>query len=781
MGQIKFNQGKERRSGVLLTTLLTLALQLPALAGANSVRLCVETLQPTAANSSSEDLAPLKQAILETYIDSLSISLMEQGQKDLSNRLKFAKSGLLKDLAQTPWNSQTELLIDLTRRSQVRLQTDSQEQYFVRKAAKHAISYLDLKNAPFFTILHDLRFSSQQDDVQFSFGHSRDSFSRDLAHTNWSGIEFYIANRLGPLSAVLDNLTPADRVILSNISIDSLSPFFGDGDQIARLELPLASYEKEIYWVIHPHQRRTLLITNFGGSFYLQHFEAMVRRRLLKNDGNIPVVRIESPKLYEKKSNQLLQFVVAHSASFADVTAIAIGYTEAVHKQFAPYLHQEINSTGIETQSKLWSANIYKLPNGETLALLKGDVGTHGEVLGRQVEKALTALPKLRKFFFGGSGGSLKSTMPYSLKFPNFVETPNGKIKNLFKDASWNFGHFSVETPLIETPQLLHTKLHQDLGTVDMEVSTLAAILDKHGIELGSAILVTDYPLSRRVFEKVQLGDQDFQAKRQARALYAQAIELSLRGQNELLIQPIEQKNQKNLSTLSKGYLETIRRRVRWPLTPEEERLLEKYENLPWRTVIRVSPGRLHWMLQDQVLLSTKQVTHFYNAPVKPFTPDIEEQMFGAYDYVFAQYGFNLGHPQYGEIVIELKDDVPVKRGWATPFSGWYAKNKTDSPEAALKYLSSRVVNGTDLKELMKLRWIDYIQRLSAPERQSLLDASPEDLMTSCRQLSCDKMEVKIPSFIDLDEIKRVYLPEHLRSAFEDRLKNEGLETINLP
>lgn len=115
------------------------------------------------------------------------------------------------------------------------------------------------------------------------------------------------------------------------------------------------------------------------------------------------------------------------------------------------------------------------------------------------------------------------------------------------------------------------------------------------------------------------------------------------------------------------------------PLTAQERRLLEVIENLPAPIVNRLNFNDLRGVFAQKGLLSLREEEKLKGGEVHHTTPGVENQLFGAYDCVFASIGPPDGTPRYGDVIIRLKDSVR-DHGWATPTSGmhfmWAVRHK---------------------------------------------------------------------------------------------------------
>ena len=123
----------------------------------------------------------------------------------------------------------------------------------------------------------------------------------------------------------------------------------------------------------------------------------------------------------------------------------------------------------------------------------------------------------------------------------------------------------------------------------------------------------------------------------------------SERGEKTWL-HPIEQFAGRSVLGISHENLERTRQTL-GSFSAEEQEILRRFHTLPFRIVIRMSPGRLYWTLKDGALFSTG-LLRALGQETTPFTPDLENDMFGAFDYVFASYAKDLGQRMYGDVVL---------------------------------------------------------------------------------------------------------------------------------
>ncbi|TWT35119.1 hypothetical protein KOR34_00060 [Posidoniimonas corsicana] len=106
------------------------------------------------------------------------------------------------------------------------------------------------------------------------------------------------------------------------------------------------------------------------------------------------------------------------------------------------------------------------------------------------------------------------------------------------------------------------------------------------------------------------------------------------------------------------------------PLSADEKRLLEVIEQMPAPIVNRTHFEDLRAVLKNGRLTSYL-VQEQQEQQLKHTTPAVENELYGAFDCVFASVGPPDGSPRYGDVIIRLRDSVR-EHAWATPFSGMH-------------------------------------------------------------------------------------------------------------
>ncbi|QEG34926.1 hypothetical protein Pr1d_22140 [Bythopirellula goksoeyrii] len=104
------------------------------------------------------------------------------------------------------------------------------------------------------------------------------------------------------------------------------------------------------------------------------------------------------------------------------------------------------------------------------------------------------------------------------------------------------------------------------------------------------------------------------------------------------------------------------------PLAEPERKLLDKMASLTAPIVTRVHFDDLRSILKNGQISSYFEVERL-GKHLLHTTPALENELYGAFDCVFASVGPPDGSPRYGDVIIRLRDSVR-ENGWATPFSG---------------------------------------------------------------------------------------------------------------
>lgn len=421
-----------------------------------------------------------------------------------------------------------------------------------------------------------------------------------------------------------------------------------------------------------------------------------------------------------------------------------------------------------------WDLWVYRLPEGATVGVLGGDVDYYGEGLAEQLERLHRRFP-FRRVLFGGSGGAVIPRPPYDLYVPSVVRSPDGcEVRNVLSGSADAGVHVSVDSPLLETPTCLAAFQRQRQVTVDMEGGHLARLALLHGIQVGVGVVVTDFPVG---FASVaaSLATQAFDAKTGARARFVRLVEAYVRTGRRTWLHALEEATNAPLLELSRETLRAHRAEI-GTITAEEREVVERLFSLPFRVTVRMSPGRLQWMLKDGALFSTGLVRSLGGA-TEPFTPQLEDDMFGAFDYVFAEYSTALGQSRYGDVAVVLRRDEILPRSWGSRASGWRVAGYDRGATLAThrRNFLKEVLHPDHFREAMALQAVNRWRRLSAEERGELLALPTSSWPSRLYDLGFGKLELKLKSYVLLRDVERVLLPPQARGDLPRLLRERAI------
>lgn len=628
------------------------------------------------------------------------------------------------------------------------------------QASQNARDYLQLKDVPI--ARERVAPPTRLPGPPARPGCSEDVAAVDVGAVAWRGVGDYVESRLGPVAWLLDEMGPADRVRFSNLSLERSQDGLPAVVRAERLDLPVSSWSKSIDLLTHEDGSRTMVLGEFPGRVLMRHFQLLVRHRLGGRDEAPALSVVEDPSAYDYDGMAAL--FRARRAELAGVEVLAVGYDHAFRKEWADRLERSV-----EDPSSPWRADLYRLEDGRRMAVLSTPASFHGEILGQSVRRAVLENPAIRTVFAGGSAGSLHAREPYSFVFPQVLP---GK-ENALGPRSERLAHASVLSPLAETPAMLRSAQAGQVTTVDLEMGPLAQALADLDVELGVGLLATDFPAGP-TFERTELAQQD-PARKYARLRdYTEAVRLTLAGARPGE-HPLEQALGANLRDLS---ARNLAREWAWlgDLSPDEARLVERLKAAKPEYSFRMTTNRLRRLLEDGAVLSTAQVASLKGAPVKPYTPPVEDALYGALDYTFGAVGFGRGDDRYGEVRVVLKPETVQARSFATYRSGWAALESArrgdlaSAPlsweaadpallEAARRRLGEWVVIPEHYTASMAAYAVETVRAKGPEVLRSLLEAPPEEFPRLLEQHGLGFLEGRIRGALSLQDLERVELP----------------------
>lgn len=612
----------------------------------------------------------------------------------------------------------------------------------------------------------------------------------------WKGADEYISSRLGPLRAVLDILGNKDRIILSNLPPQKLPTSILSNGEFISINLPISGYAKTIWLLTSPDGTKTLLLADFQGATFLRHYELLIRHYF--HSDRLPVLfAAESPSAYEEHYRGLLRVAEANpNISFSGMEGLIVGYAESFRAYWSSY-----SVTSATDPQNDWKIEVYKPAQNGTWGVVSAHSSYYGEILGKNLRYLVEASTGIKTVLIAGSGGSLAPNALYSITYPSHILTASGQVEpNILASAINYTAHASVASPLEETRAWAKSALSSGVATVDVEMSPAAAALSGLGLQLGFAVLVTDFPIDRPVFDvlrRASFADQDSTAKYRGLESHVHALEKWIQGEPPPGWQPLEKKLKRTLEDQSAQNLREEEKGL-GPLSADEKRLLAKltgyFSSEPPTFSVRMSSSRAQRVLEDQALLSSALVSSLKGAQISPFTPDYEQETYSAYGYIFGTLSYWDGPEKYGQIVLRIKHDSWNKRAWATRRSAMRAlaigaeKAGIDIAEAATspmlikkagELFASWIVTPRDLPRALALQIIGELRQLPAKTADDFLRSPPSKIPDLIKRYDIGWLEGKICGYLQPEEIEALAVPHGFPEVISSSAGKLGIKLIS--
>lgn len=624
-------------------------------------------------------------------------------------------------------------------------------------------------------------------DLQWRQGFSPEVTLVSLKELRWKQVEAYVDDRLGPLGHLLDQLTEEDHIRFSNVSLERSLAHLPPPESIVQLHLPVSSWFANHSLIANRDGTRTLLLSDLPGKALLRHVQLLVKERLERHKPSIPKVSVfESEQGYQPHYGTLAAFFHEHQEQLQYMRSVVVGYRERFRDDWKAYYQSSIHS-----QKTPWSADLYRLANGKDVAVLASSVPFHGEILGENLAHLVKEFPTIDQVFVGGSGGSLHIREPYEFVFPSRVVSPTGvEVRNILSTEGEDLCHTSVMSPLMETPDILQRLSTQQVTTVDMEMGHVAEALAREGVQLGIGVLITDFPIILPISHTVSMAFQDSGQKYQHVSRFTHAVLTALLEKGRVPDHSLEFYLGRSLWDLSK---ENLARKMATvgKMTPQEEALFSKICQLTPTYSFQMTPERFQKIVDDGVILSTAQVAKLKKVPVWPYTPKVEDRLYGAFNYTFGSIGFHAGDKTYGEVEVKVRPEVWRARSWATYRSGWRSlinTQKEHSEEhftyddatpfllsAARERLGRWVVVPKNYAKSLAI-WVIHQLRKKDPDLiGTLLTASLEELSELLSRHKLVYLEGKIKGSLNLNDIEEVILSSSVSPDLIKKAESLGI------
>lgn len=231
------------------------------------------------------------------------------------------------------------------------------------------------------------------------------------------------------------------------------------------------------------------------------------------------------------------------------------------------------------------------------------------------------------------------------------------------------------------------------------------------------------------------------------------------------------------LGLASRAKVEELRMAL-GPVSDEERKLMVIAGKFPPFSVTRTPFEELRSILSSGVILSPAEAARKGAVLDRPFTPQLEDALFGGFDCIFALVGPREGRKRYGDVAFILNDDSLKKTAWATFSSGWHFMKTTKSAGTApgqedkLGY-SETVFTAGEWGDVFPPAIVAYLRE--KPEKESiwikpLLKASKDrvEFQGLVDKFMLGYMEAKIPREFPLENVDSIEVPlDKLKEVLE--------------
>ncbi len=165
------------------------------------------------------------------------------------------------------------------------------------------------------------------------------------------------------------------------------------------------------------------------------------------------------------------------------------------------------------------------------------------------------------------------------------------------------------------------------------------------------------------------------------------------------------------------------------PFSRREKKLIKRMRRRPPYLVTRVKFDKLRSILSGGALLSPARAWLGGALKEKPFTPPIEDSLFGGHSCVFSSYGPYAGRERYGDVLFRLDLRRIEKRTWGSRASGWHFLESVravdpDSRDSVLPdeiaAFADTAFAGRDLPRVFPLMTVAFLRARPAAERDRL-------------------------------------------------------------
>ena len=726
--------------------------------------------------------AALRDRIAREYFKSIQYYLTRYGAGEETGRwlAKNEKRVLAAALAAAqPANARLDELLAAVRGAILStLQLKDEEKERVERAVKETADYLYVSGAEIFAEIKLPEYAAPAAGGNILSGFSPEIENLPKAALPMADLKGYVRGQLGPMAELFAWLGPELRTVLFTRRplTEALGLLGRAPARIYRLNIPGSTYAFEAYLTYG--SGTGLIFCNFSGDSWFTHVQS-VYRLFFSQQGAAPAVTVDPAP---GKTIPCPGVMEAFSGSLPrEFSGLLLGYSQELKKAFGLSVKKEHSGPG-------WRAFEAEI-EGKTYISIETRDSWYGEILGATVRALLEAGVKFDSVYFAGSAGSLKYNTPYTMARPGcFYDRDGGRLAvgNALAGSDAGLCHRTVPSPLSESREYL-AGLPGDAGTIDVEgLHLVKAVLDHNAaagrkISLGLSYLVTDYPRGLAATENFALSSQRLEGKLAGTRQYAAFLLEHLKSGRLAYEHPIENSLGESAASLSKKNME--KKRLEFgPLSAAEQAAFDKIAGAAPPVVMRLGRHRLGRMLEAGLALAPDEVGIMTGRPVstQTFTPQAENELYGAWDYLFAGAGQNTREELYGAVQLFLSSAAWARRSYATPFSGFRIMEETAGKEDALGLARRRwgkfMVAPEDYARSLAFSFISHARKSGAAGElgRAARAATAGEVYAVLGGCDTCYLETKMLKYFTLDEIDCVELPPGMAAAVPELEKLRG-------
>jgi len=207
-------------------------------------------------------------------------------------------------------------------------------------------------------------------------------------------------------------------------------------------------------------------------------------------------------------------------------------------------------------------------------------------------------------------------------------------------------------------------------------------------------------------------------------------------------------------------------------LSDREKKISALVDKFPYQIIHRMPIERLPSILKQEALLAPREAKRRDIPLDAPFTPGLEDSLFGGHDCVFVSVGPVKGRDRYGDVIIHVKKDAPLQ-AWGSLKSGWYfvSSQRNRDPhgedEATADdrlHFSHNIYTQGDWQQFFKLSLISFLRSKDDSERpqleETLLNAqSGHEFWKTMDDNRLGYLEGKVAAQLPLSWVEKIEVP----------------------